>query len=85
MNWNEAIQQMNDKPPINEKTADMVRYHQAVNRVTHADILRSVRRLAGRRVKGRANWALAMDVWGVGSTFARILCHEAGIVPEATE
>lgn len=70
---------------IDENKAEMVRYHEAVNRVTHADILRSVRRLAGRRVKGRANWVLAMDVWGVGSTFAHILCHEAGINPEATE
>lgn len=70
---------------VDERVAEMTRYHDAVNRRTHADILRSVRRLAGRRVKGRANWALAMDVWGVGSTFANILCTEAGINPEATE
>lgn len=68
-----------------EKADQLARYYAAVKRVTHADILRSVRRIAGRRVKDRANWALAMDVWGVGSTFAHILCHEAGIDPEATE
>lgn len=70
---------------VDERAAEMTRYYAAVNRRTHADILRSVRRLAGRRVKGRANWALAMDVWGIGSTFAHILCAEAGINPEATE
>lgn len=70
---------------VNERLDEMTRYYDAVNRRTHADILRSVRRLAGRRVKGRANWALAMDVRGVGSTFAHILCSEAGINPEATE
>lgn len=83
MNWNEAIQQMHDKPMTQRE--QMARYHDAVNRRTHADILRAVRRLAGRRVKGRTNWGLAMDVWGVGSTFAHILCNEAGIDPEATE
>lgn len=68
------------KPVIDERAAEMTRYYEAINSRTHAQILRNVRRIAKR--KKRPNWDLAMEIFGLGSTFARILCVEAGIDPD---
>lgn len=44
-------------------------------------ILANVRRLMPRNKL--PNWSLAMEVFGVGSTFGHWICQEAGIDPDA--
>ncbi|GAB4071683.1 hypothetical protein GCM10028812_46270 [Ancylobacter sonchi] len=41
-------------------------------------------RLPVRERRTRANWDLAKDVFGLGSTFACILCRRIGLDPDAT-
>ena len=48
-------------------------------------LLSNCRRLAAPEYLRKPNWALACDLFAVGSTTARRICREAGIDPEATE
>lgn len=48
---------------------------------TPRHILANVRRLLPR--SKQPNWALAMEVFGVGSTYGYWICKEAGIDPDA--
>jgi hypothetical protein len=45
-------------------------------------VLNNVRRLMKGRVRNRPNWALVMEIFGVGSTTAVTNCRMAGIDPE---
>lgn len=58
------------------------RFDQTMRSKTPRQILASVRRLMPRNKK--PNWALAMDVFCVGSTYGHWICAEAGIDPDAT-
>lgn len=48
-------------------------------------VIAAARRLASRTYKSRPNWAMAMELYGVGSTFGHMICYRAGIDPDATE
>lgn len=50
----------------------------------HADVLlANARRIASRKYQGQPNWVVAMEVFGLGSTYAFKLCHSLGIDPDA--
>jgi len=53
-----------------------------VSRVKPALVLRNVRRIASLHMRAKPNWVLAMEVFGLGSTYATRLCVEAGINPD---
>lgn len=44
----------------------------------------NARRISGTKFKKAANWVLAMEVLGLGSTYAWFLCERHGLDPEAT-
>lgn len=60
------------------------RFEATIAEKTPAALLRNARRIAGRRHKRKPNWVLAMDIYGVGSTFAWMLCVQNGIDADAT-
>ena len=45
-------------------------------------LLSNARTVVGRKHLTRPWWALAMDLFGVGSTFARELCQRGDIDPD---
>ena len=45
-------------------------------------ILANARRIASEEYRHAQNWALAEQVFAVGSTTARAICKEAGIDPD---
>ena len=67
--------------PVSGRSVEIEHFYKTINNRTHAQILRNVRRIA--KHKKRPNWVLAKDVFGLGRTYANILCVEAGIDPDA--
>jgi hypothetical protein len=65
-------------------TADEEAHHfkKTMGEISHRLILANVRRLLPRNKQ--PNWAIAMEVFSVGSTYGRWICKEAGIDPDAT-
>lgn len=62
--------------------AETLRLEEAMRSKTPRQVLANVRRLyTGRR--RIPNWALAMEVYGVGSTYGYWICQENGIDPDA--
>lgn len=47
-------------------------------------VLTNARRLLARKHKKDANWVLAMNIYSLGSTYARWLCQRYGLDPDAT-
>lgn len=47
-------------------------------------LLANARRIVSREYSRKPNWALAMDLFAVGSTTANRICREAGIDPDGT-
>jgi hypothetical protein len=47
--------------------------------------MKNARRMATREFKRKPNWALAMELFGLGSTSAREFCGLYGIAPDATD
>lgn len=45
-------------------------------------MMSGARRIAKREYKFKPNWSLAMEVFGVGSTYAWKICDRAGIDPD---
>lgn len=46
-------------------------------------VLANARRMASRRYGDQANWVIAMNVFGLGSSYAFELCRVLGLDPEA--
>lgn len=42
-------------------------------------ILSNARRICKRRYERIPNWSLAMEIFGLGSTYAWALCHRIGV------
>lgn len=61
------------------------RYRQTIAERTPRMVLINARRLLAHKHKQTANWALAMHLYGLGSTYASRLCREACLNPDATE
>jgi len=58
-----------------------------VNDIPDDDLLgRAVRgakpRLGGKARQGRPRWTCVMDLFGLGSTYARQLCRKYGVDPD---
>jgi ribosomal protein S13 len=51
--------------------------------IPHRIIMSNARRIAARQYARDPNWVLAMNVFGLGSTYAHELCRRAGINPDA--
>lgn len=47
-------------------------------------IMSNARRMAGRRFKSVPNWSLAMELFGVGSTYGWKICRLARIDGDST-
>lgn len=45
-------------------------------------VLANARRICKRDYQRLPNWALAMDIFGLGSTWARALCQRVGVDPD---
>jgi hypothetical protein len=45
-------------------------------------ILSNARRICGERFKRLPNWSLAMEIFGLGSTWAWALCERIGVDPD---
>ncbi len=58
------------------------------DRLSAAALIRSslynARRIAKGEFKRKPNWAMAMELWAVGSTYAREYCRIAQVDPDAT-
>jgi len=61
---------------------DYERYRADMAGKTPRQILANVRRLLPRYKAKTLNWVLAMEVYGVGSSFAHEICEEHGIDPD---
>lgn len=44
--------------------------------------LYNARRMAKAEFKRKPNWVLVMELWSVGSTYAREYCKAAGVDPD---
>jgi ribosomal protein S13 len=66
---------------VNDAAEETRHFHKTMAEKTHRHILANVRRLLPRNKQ--PNWALAMEVFGVGSTYGYWICKEAGIDPDA--
>lgn len=44
-------------------------------------ILANARRISARRWRGSPNWVIASEVFGLGSTYAHMLCRRIGVDP----
>jgi hypothetical protein len=64
---------------VDEET---LRFENTMREKSPRQILANVRRLYVKR-RRIPNWALAMEVYGVGSTYGFWICQEHGIDPEA--
>lgn len=51
--------------------------------VSERTVLANARRICAQRYKRQPNWVLAMEAFGLGSTWARALCQRIGIDPDA--
>lgn len=51
--------------------------------ITHRRIMAAARDMAARQYKRLPNWAFAMELFGLGSTYAWVLCERMGINPDA--
>lgn len=60
------------------------RMQAAFDRITHRRIMTAARRLSARTHRRLPNWSFAMDLFGLGSTYAWALCERMGIDPDAT-
>ena len=45
-------------------------------------VMANARRICKRRYQRVPNWSLAMEAFGLGSTWARALCERIGIDPD---
>lgn len=50
--------------------------------VSERTVLANARRLMAQRYRQLPNWALAMEVFGLGSTWAWALCERIGVDPD---
>jgi ribosomal protein S13 len=66
---------------MTEIKEEVTPFNKAMGEISHRIILSNVRRLLPRNQQ--PNWVLAMEVFGVGSTYGWRICEEAGIDPEA--
>jgi hypothetical protein len=62
--------------------AETLRFEETMRSKTPRQILASVRRLLPKH-RRIPNWALAMEVYCVGSTYGFWICREHGIDPDA--
>lgn len=60
---------------------ERLRFERTMREKTPRQILANVRRLMPRN--RQPNWALAMEVFGVGSTYGNVICLGAGVDPDA--
>ena len=52
--------------------------------VDERTILANARRICAQRFKRQPNWVLAMEAFGLGSTWSRALCVRIGVDPDGT-
>ncbi len=55
----------------------------AFDRITHRQIMANARRVSAAKHRRAPNWVFAMDLFGLGSTYAWALCEHMGIDPDA--
>jgi hypothetical protein len=56
----------------------------SVNDISDDELLRRAVRSARPKYKASPRWAAVMDTFGLGSTYARQLCHRFGLDPNET-
>lgn len=50
--------------------------------VSERQVLANARRICAQKYKRQPNWVLAMEAFGLGSTWARALCLRVGVHPD---
>lgn len=58
---------------------------QTLNNVPTYIIFANARRICKREYQNSPNWVLAMEVFGLGSTYAYAMCRKIGVDPEGTK
>lgn len=56
----------------------------AFAKVTRRKAFANARRMMAVRYRRLPNWSVAMELYGLGSTYAWAICEEMGIDPDAT-
>lgn len=56
----------------------------AFDRITHRRMMYAARQMSARQHRRLPNWSFAMDLFGLGSTYAWHVCLRMGIDPDAT-
>jgi hypothetical protein len=57
-------------------------YTRRIAQLTPYFAIRNARRLLSRRYAKSPNWVLAMEIFGLGSTYASRLCRDNGLDPD---
>lgn len=64
---------------------DKERFSKAMSQRTPDFVIRGARRIAAVKYRKSPNWVIAMELYGLGSTFARHLCLEHGVDPDGNQ
>lgn len=65
--------------------SEQERFEKTMAQKTPSALIPAARRMASRINKAKPNWVIAMNLYCVGSTYAAMICSQAGLDPDATK
>lgn len=66
-----------------DRLAEISRMYRTLDNLSMLTAFRNARRICARKYQRSQNWVLAMELFGLGSTYAYAMCRRIGVDPES--